>query len=46
MRQRISGVSAHFDYKRVADTIDSQKSEDRDITDKFPQMLLAATKVP
>jgi hypothetical protein len=36
MRQRISGVSAYFDYMRVADTIDSQKSEDRDITDKLP----------
>jgi hypothetical protein len=46
MRQRISGVSAYFDYMRVADTIDSQKSEDRDITDKLPQMLLATTKVP
>jgi hypothetical protein len=33
MRQRISGVSAYFGYMRVADTIDSQKSEDRDITD-------------
>jgi hypothetical protein len=46
MHQRISGVSAYFDYMRVADTIDSQKSEDRDITDKIPQMLLATTKVP
>jgi hypothetical protein len=46
MRQRISGVSAYFDYMRVADTIDSQKSEDRDITDKLPYMLLATTKVP
>jgi hypothetical protein len=35
MRQRISGVSAYFDYTRVADTIDSQKSEDHDITDKL-----------
>jgi hypothetical protein len=26
-------------------SIDSQKSEDRDITDKLPQMLLATTKV-
>jgi hypothetical protein len=33
MRQRIIGVSACFDYMRVADTIDSQKSEDRDITE-------------
>jgi hypothetical protein len=32
MRQRIIGVSAYFDYIIVADTIDSQKSEDRDIT--------------
>jgi hypothetical protein len=36
MRQRITGVSAYFDYMRVADTIDSQKSEDGDITDKLP----------
>jgi hypothetical protein len=36
MRQRITGVPAHFDYMRAADTIDSQKSEDRDITDKLP----------
>jgi hypothetical protein len=34
MRQGITGVSAYFDYMRVADTIDSQKSEDRDITDR------------
>jgi hypothetical protein len=36
MRQRITGVSICFEYMRVADTIDSQKSEDRDITDKLP----------
>jgi hypothetical protein len=36
MRQRITGVSAYFDHMRVADTIDSQKSEDCDITDKLP----------
>jgi hypothetical protein len=36
MRHRISCVSEYFDYMRVADTIDSQKSEDRDITDKLP----------
>jgi hypothetical protein len=36
MRQRISGVSSDFDYMRVADTIDSQKLEDGDITDKLP----------
>jgi hypothetical protein len=36
MRQRITGVSAYFDYMSVADTIDSQKSDDRDITDKLP----------
>jgi hypothetical protein len=36
MQQRITGVSAYFDYMRVAGTIDSQKSEDRDITDKLP----------
>jgi hypothetical protein len=45
MCQRITGVSAYFDYMRVANTIDSQKSEDRDITDKLPYMLLATTKV-
>jgi hypothetical protein len=44
--QRIIGISAYFDYMRVADTIDSQKSEDRDITDKLPKMLLATTEVP
>jgi hypothetical protein len=36
IRQRIIGVSACFDYMWVADTIDSQKSEDRDITDQLP----------
>jgi hypothetical protein len=36
MRQRITGVSAYFDYMRVADNIDSQKSEDCNITDKLP----------
>jgi hypothetical protein len=36
MRQRIIGVLAYFDYMRVVDTIDSQKSEDRDITDRLP----------
>jgi hypothetical protein len=36
MRQSITGVSEYFDYMRVADTIDSQKLEDRDITDKLP----------
>jgi hypothetical protein len=36
MRQRITGVSAYFDYMRAADTIDSHNSEDRDITDKLP----------
>jgi hypothetical protein len=46
IRQRISCVSAYFDYMRVADKIDFQTSEDRDITDKIPQMLLATTKVP
>jgi hypothetical protein len=46
MRHRITGVSVYFDYMRVADTIDSQKSEDRDITDKFSKMLLATTEVP
>jgi hypothetical protein len=34
--QRTTGVSAYFDCMRVADTIDSQMSEDRDITDKLP----------
>jgi hypothetical protein len=46
MRQRITGVSAYFDYMRAANTINSQKTEDSDITDKLPQMLLATTKVP
>jgi hypothetical protein len=36
MRQSTTGVSAYFDYMRVANTIDSQKSEDRDITEKLP----------
>jgi hypothetical protein len=36
MCQRITGVSAYFVYVRVAETIDSQKSEDHDITDKLP----------
>jgi hypothetical protein len=36
MRQRITGVSAYFDYMRVADIIDSQKSEDRNNTEKLP----------
>jgi hypothetical protein len=44
IRQRITGLSAYFDYMRAANTIDynrelsidSQKSEDRDITDKLP----------
>jgi hypothetical protein len=36
MRQRITGVSAYFYYMRVAYTIDSQKSEDRDIPGKLP----------
>jgi hypothetical protein len=31
-----SGVSAYFDYMRVADTIDFQQLEDRDITDGLP----------
>jgi hypothetical protein len=35
-RQRIIGVLAYLDYVRVANTIDSQKSEDRDITEKLP----------
>jgi hypothetical protein len=36
MRQRSTGVSAYIDYMRVANTIDSQKLEDRNITDKLP----------
>jgi hypothetical protein len=36
MRQRISGVSAYFDYMRVTNTIDYQKSEDHDVSDKLP----------
>jgi hypothetical protein len=39
MHQRITDVSPYFDYMRAANTIDSQKSEDRDITDKLPYML-------
>jgi hypothetical protein len=46
MCQRIIGESACFDYMRVADTIDSQKTEDRDNNDELQQMLLATTKVP
>jgi hypothetical protein len=30
----------------VADTINSHKSKDHNITDKLPQMLLATTKLP
>jgi hypothetical protein len=36
LRERTAGVLAYFDYMRVADAINSQKSEDRDITDKLP----------
>jgi hypothetical protein len=36
IRQRIIGVSEYFNYMRVADTIYSQKSEDRDVTNKLP----------
>jgi hypothetical protein len=35
MRQRITGALAYFDFMRVADSIASQKSEDRDITNKL-----------
>jgi hypothetical protein len=35
MRQHTTGVSAYFDYMRIADTINSQKSGDRDITEKL-----------
>jgi hypothetical protein len=35
MRQHITGVLAYFDYIKVADAIDSQKSKDRDIPDKL-----------
>jgi hypothetical protein len=42
----ITSVSAYFDYMRVADTINSQKSEDHNLTDKLPQMRLATTRVP
>jgi hypothetical protein len=34
--QRITGILAYFDYMTAADTIDSRKSEDCDITDKLP----------
>jgi hypothetical protein len=33
--QRITSVSEYFDYMRVAHATDSQKSEDRDITDNL-----------
>jgi hypothetical protein len=36
MLKRITGVSAHFDYVRVAVTIDSHKLEGLDITEKLP----------
>jgi hypothetical protein len=36
MRQRTTSISTYFDYMRVANIIDSQKLEDRDITDKLP----------
>jgi hypothetical protein len=32
----VYGISAYFNYMRVADSIDSQKSEDHNITDKLP----------
>jgi hypothetical protein len=32
----ISGISADFDYMRVADAFESQKSQDCDITEKLP----------
>jgi hypothetical protein len=35
MRQLTTGVSAYFDYMRVADAVNSQKSEDCDATDKL-----------
>jgi hypothetical protein len=34
--QRITSISAYYDYMSVANTIDFQKLEDRDITDKLP----------
>jgi hypothetical protein len=46
MHQHIIGVSAYFDYMRPADTIDSHEMEDRDITEKLLQMLLATTEMP
>jgi hypothetical protein len=33
---RITSISAYFDYMRAADAIDSQKSEDCDITGRLP----------
>jgi hypothetical protein len=45
MRHHITGAPAYFDYMEVADTIYSQKSEDRDITEKLPFMLLETTEV-
>jgi hypothetical protein len=34
--QHITGMSAYFDYMRIANTIDFQKLEHYDITDKLP----------
>jgi hypothetical protein len=38
----VTSISAYFDFTRVADTIDTQKSQDCDVTDKLP---LVTTKV-
>jgi hypothetical protein len=36
MRHHITGALAFCDYMTVADTINSHKSEDSDITEKLP----------
>jgi hypothetical protein len=35
----------YSNYMRITDTINSHKSEDRNITDKLPHMVLQQTKV-
>jgi hypothetical protein len=43
--QYITCTSAYFDYMTEANTTDSQKMEDHDITDKLLLMLLATAKM-
>jgi hypothetical protein len=42
-QERVTGISAYFDYMTETSAVDSQKLEDRD---RRPQMLLARSKVP